>query len=59
MVDIMGCCHSLAYLKGKLIGDPLDIEMMKEKLFEFLQYCNEITAKSNITLHKNFEEFYL
>ena len=36
-----------------------DIEMMKEKLFEFLQYCNEITAKSNITLHKNFEEFYL
>ena len=25
--EAMGCCHSLTFVGGKLVGDPLEIEM--------------------------------
>jgi len=27
--DIMGCCHSLTTVNGKLIGDPLELKMFE------------------------------
>ena len=27
MLEAMACCHSLTYVNGLLVGDPLDIEM--------------------------------
>ena len=36
LVDAMGVCHSLGFLRGKLIGDPLDIEMMESTGFSLV-----------------------
>ena len=36
-----------------------DIEMMKEKLFAFLQYCNTVIKEKTIHCSDGFEAFYL
>jgi hypothetical protein len=47
LVDCMGVCHSLGYLKGKLIGDPLDIEMMETTEFRMLQEEEESEVRES------------
>ena len=29
MLDVMGTCHSLTRVEGKLIGDPLELKMLE------------------------------
>ena len=62
-VECLACCHCLTRVKGKLIGDPLDIKMfegtnwiMKENQSKNEQQNNEIENNDEINTNNNIEE---
>ncbi len=48
LVRAMASCHSLSFLDGKLVGDPLDL-----KLFEFTNWSLTEPSKENVTLFRH------
>ena len=57
-LEIMACCHSLNYLDDKLIGDPLDIEMLKFTGFkQLVEVDKAIYGNETLSVIKASQEY--
>lgn len=53
----MACCHGLAWVKGKLVGDPLELKMFETTKWELIENANHVEVRNDANVLKVLRRF--
>jgi cation-transporting ATPase 13A3/4/5 len=53
----MACCHGLAWVKGKLVGDPLELKMFEVTKWELVESADHVEVRNESNVMKVLRRF--
>lgn len=56
-IKAMACCHGLAWVKGKLVGDPLELKMFETTKWELIENANHVEVRNDANVLKVLRRF--